>query len=94
MSATAQDSEDSGKFSTMILDTGANPSLIKPGLPVHIKLTHPIQVKTPSGSFSTSKTTNLRVMQGHRTIKADALVHEKLPVSLLSVTPIIERLGR
>lgn len=92
MSATPQESEVSGKFSTQILDTDTNPSFINPGLPVHTKLTDPIQVKTPNGSFRTSKTTKFRLTQGHRTIHADVLVHDKLPMNLLSVKLIIERL--
>lgn len=77
----------------MVLDTGATPSYLKTVTKIPTKLTNPMQVATPSRAFTTNKKANILIRTGRRTIRAKALFQDKLPTNLLSVTPIVERLG-
>lgn len=93
MNATEDGSDDTGKENTLVLDTGANPSYIKTGMPIPTKLTIVIQVTTPNGKFRTNREARITVKTPSKEIKAKSLVHNKLPANLLSVTTILERLG-
>lgn len=93
MHAQQQNDEHSGKYPTLILDSGANLSLLKPGLPVATHLTPATQVATLNGKFHTNRTANIQIRAPKQTINVKALVHERLPVNLLSVTPLVEKLG-
>lgn len=94
MNANEQHSDVTGKTATLVLYKSVNPSYIKEGMPIPTKLTRKIQVKIPNGKFRTSRKASLTLKTPHRTIRAKALVHKTLHTNLLSITPIVEGLGR
>lgn len=55
MAANEQESEDKGKYSTLILASDANPSYVKQEIGVSTKLTTTAQAKTPNGMFREKK---------------------------------------
>lgn len=92
MNAQAQD--DSGsKYSTFILDSGANPLFVhtKSGLPTYPAKTR--QVATPNGHFRTKEATMITLRTPRQKIRSEALVFERLPRNLLSLTPIVQYIG-
>lgn len=92
MHANEQQEEQSGKHTTLILDSGAHPSFLKPGLEFPTYLTRDTQVATPNGRFSTNQKANIPIKSKTRTIKVKSVVYRQLPLKMLSVTAIKEKL--
>lgn len=90
--AHEKNDEQSGKYPTLILDSGVNPSFVKPRLPVATHLTQTTQVATPNWKFHTNRTENIQIRAPKQTIKMKSLVRQRLTVNLLSVTPLVEKL--
>lgn len=93
MSAQEEEDEGTGKKETMLLDTGENPSYINNWTKIPTIQTRETQITTPNDKMRTNRAANLNLKTPYKKLKFKEMVHDRLPNNLLSVTPIVERLG-
>lgn len=92
LSAQATKDNDSN-YQSFILDSGAKPSFVRSNVGSPQKVTRPRQVTTPNGSFQSKRVTTIMLKTPAKKIRSEALVHDKFPRNLLSLTPILKHVG-
>lgn len=84
---------NTGNSYSFVLDIGANPSYLMPSISLKHKLTPKKHVINRNGSFTTNKQATVLMKKKEKTIRTKAFIHKNLPFNLLSVSPIIDKLG-
>lgn len=82
-----------GKSISFILDTGANSPFIQEHNGPRRRLTKERRVQNPNGTFRSRKAVLGPMKTQNKGVKAEMLIHGKLPTNVLIVTKIISKLG-
>lgn len=87
------ESDRTGKSQTLILGTMTNSSFLCKADGLRNKSTKHYTVQTPNEPFQRNQMTAIQVRTPIKIMKADAIVHKKLPANLLSATQFINGPG-
>lgn len=90
---TGKKEQDQGKSIRFILDTGSNHSFIEEYNCLRKTISQERRVQTANGTFRSRKAVIVPMKTQKKRVTAEALIQDKLPRNILSVIPIINKLG-